>query len=138
MIQYLYPTLSERTCNSNFLLVDIFDKELNDLRKMRWHKAFETSAGSKDDDLRATIVMEHIIQASDVAHTMQHWQYVSTCFHAHLPLGCSTLHLLTLPGFFSTIFQCVPQVEPAFVFGNASGLEGRSYGQEPCRVLVSG
>jgi len=24
--------------------------------------------------LRATIVMEHIIQASDVCHTMQHWQ----------------------------------------------------------------
>ena len=24
-------------------------------------------------DLRATIVIEHIIQASDVSHTMQHW-----------------------------------------------------------------
>lgn len=37
------------------LATDIFDKELNDLRKTRWEKAF-----------RATIVIEHIIQASDV------------------------------------------------------------------------
>jgi hypothetical protein len=55
------------------LATDIFDKELNDLRKQRWQKAFETTAGASNVDLRATIVMEHIIQASDVAHTMQHW-----------------------------------------------------------------
>eukprot|EP00522_Entomoneis_paludosa_P013117 CAMPEP_0172452292 /NCGR_PEP_ID=MMETSP1065-20121228/10005_1 /TAXON_ID=265537 /ORGANISM="Amphiprora paludosa, Strain CCMP125" /LENGTH=1141 /DNA_ID=CAMNT_0013204333 /DNA_START=182 /DNA_END=3604 /DNA_ORIENTATION=+ len=55
------------------LATDIFDKELNDLRKQRWQKAFETKEGAKDQNLRATIVMEHIIQASDVAHTMQHW-----------------------------------------------------------------
>ena len=28
---------------------------------------------SEVNDFRATIVMEHIIQASDVSHTMQHW-----------------------------------------------------------------
>jgi hypothetical protein len=67
------------------LATDIFDKELNDKRKMRWNKAFaaeeeeidkelrETIAGDVDNDLRATIVLEHIIQASDVSHTMQHW-----------------------------------------------------------------
>jgi hypothetical protein len=57
------------------LATDIFDKELNDLRKQRWNKAFsdvETVKGNHSD-LRATIVIEHIIQASDVAHTMQHW-----------------------------------------------------------------
>jgi hypothetical protein len=32
-----------------------------------------TVAGEVDKDLRATIVLEHIIQASDVSHTMQHW-----------------------------------------------------------------
>jgi uncharacterized MnhB-related membrane protein len=26
-----------------------------------------------DSNLRATIVMEYLIQAADVAHTMQHW-----------------------------------------------------------------
>jgi hypothetical protein len=67
------------------LATDIFDKELNDLRKQRWNKAFstvdETLKGQHDDaqkgkytsDLKATIVIEHLIQASDVAHTMQHW-----------------------------------------------------------------
>jgi hypothetical protein len=56
------------------LATDIFDKELNDLRKARWIKAFSGAAGEKDnDDLQATIVLEHIIQASDVSHTMQHW-----------------------------------------------------------------
>ena len=53
------------------LATDIFDKELNDLRKSRWERAF--SDGPCDNNLRATIVMEHIIQGSDVSHTMQHW-----------------------------------------------------------------
>jgi hypothetical protein len=57
------------------LATDIFDKELNDLRKNRWDRAF---GDNNDDDevnhnLRATIVIEHIMQASDVSHTMQHW-----------------------------------------------------------------
>ena len=61
------------------LATDIFDKELNDLRKHRWERAFEGSSNAVnnndgvDSDLRATIVIEHIIQASDVSHTMQHW-----------------------------------------------------------------
>jgi hypothetical protein len=53
------------------LATDIFDKELNDLRKSRWDRAFGDD--EVDQDLRATIVIEHIIQASDVSHTMQHW-----------------------------------------------------------------
>ena len=57
------------------LATDIFDKELNGLRFKRWQKAFSDEVGRSEDynDLRATIVIEHIIQASDVAHTMQHW-----------------------------------------------------------------
>lgn len=59
------------------LATDIFDKELNDLRKNRWQKAFSSSntglTEKESNDLRATIVIEHIIQASDVSHTMQHW-----------------------------------------------------------------
>jgi hypothetical protein len=58
------------------LATDIFDKELNDLRKQRWNKAFSTvdeTLKGEQSDLKATIVIEHIIQASDVAHTMQHW-----------------------------------------------------------------
>ena len=56
------------------LATDIFDKELNDLRKMRWTRAFSANQPGEDvKDFRATIVIEHIIQASDVSHTMQHW-----------------------------------------------------------------
>lgn len=49
------------------LATDIFDKELNGLRKQRWNKAF--GENKDDNNLRATIVLEHIIQASDVSHT---------------------------------------------------------------------
>ena len=62
------------------LATDIADKELKERRNARWKKAFDTSKpGSKSSDLKedenrkATIVIEHLIQASDVAHTMQHW-----------------------------------------------------------------
>jgi CheY-like chemotaxis protein len=56
---------------NNVLATDIFDKELNDLRKNRWDRAFGDD--EVDHNLRATIVIEHIMQASDVSHTMQHW-----------------------------------------------------------------
>ena len=58
------------------------DKELGAARKARWNKAFSTDEGAsamlKEDEAtsinrKATIVLEHLIQASDVSHTMQHW-----------------------------------------------------------------
>ena len=60
---------------------DIVDKDLKELRNSRWDKAFKkgTSANHVDENPRdevnrkATIVIEHIIQASDISHTMQHW-----------------------------------------------------------------
>ena len=54
------------------LATDIFDKDLNGRRKARWDRAFSADEGA-NKDLRTTIVIEHIIQASDVSHTMQHW-----------------------------------------------------------------
>ncbi|CAB9500129.1 Receptor-type guanylate cyclase gcy [Seminavis robusta] len=66
------------------LATDIFDKKLKALRNARWDKAFHnadkfidegTGIISEQEDVnrKATIVIEHIIQASDVSHTMQHW-----------------------------------------------------------------
>jgi 3'5'-cyclic nucleotide phosphodiesterase len=57
------------------LATDIFDKGLNDAQKYCWQKAFHNDNVQQQElySLRATIVIEHIIQASDVAHTMQHW-----------------------------------------------------------------
>lgn len=59
------------------LATDIFDKDLSELRKSRWNKAFTEEILDEtpvvDANRKATIVLEHLIQASDVSHTMQHW-----------------------------------------------------------------
>lgn len=50
---------------------DIFDEQLRLKRQARWSQVFGGEF-SEDADRRATIVIEHLIQASDVSHTMQH------------------------------------------------------------------
>ena len=61
---------------NSVMATDIMDKDLKVLRNKRWDKTF--SEDSEADPVgtlhrKATIVIEHLIQASDVAHTMQHW-----------------------------------------------------------------
>ncbi|CAB9528997.1 Receptor-type guanylate cyclase gcy [Seminavis robusta] len=65
---------------NSVMATDIVDKQLGAARKARWNKAFigEEDPSEGEDDLqavnrKATIVIEHLIQASDVSHTMQHW-----------------------------------------------------------------
>jgi hypothetical protein len=60
------------------MATDLFDKELSAIRRSRWDKAFQKFSSHKESpedevNRKATVVMEHLIQASDVAHTMQHW-----------------------------------------------------------------
>ena len=82
----LFPTKEElrhfrQLVVNSVLATDIFDKELSALRKARWQKAFHPEESALPAALvdhqtferKATIVIEHIIQASDVAHTMQHY-----------------------------------------------------------------
>lgn len=68
---------------NSVMATDIVDKDLKQLRNARWDKAFADTSGSKltasdsprdQVNRKATIVIEHLIQASDVSHTMQHWQ----------------------------------------------------------------
>ena len=65
---------------NTIMATDIMDKELKTLRNSRWEKAFNSDPTSAREsvkdiiDRKATIVIEHLIQASDVSHTMQHWQ----------------------------------------------------------------
>jgi len=65
------PTFHLRTAT------DIMDKDLKTLRNMRWEKAFsgeiKEEVASDQTNRKATIVIEHLMQASDVSHTMQHW-----------------------------------------------------------------
>ena len=68
------------------MATDIMDKDLKNIRDMRWAKAFlndPNSISMKENvspqetldqvNRKATVVIEHMIQASDVSHTMQHW-----------------------------------------------------------------
>ena len=78
------------------MATDIMDPDLKQLRNNRWDAAFNTYAKDDDDrravNRKATIVIEHLIQASDVAHTMQHWHvyrkwnehYFMECYQAYL------------------------------------------------------
>ncbi|CAB9511705.1 Receptor-type guanylate cyclase gcy [Seminavis robusta] len=65
---------------NSVMATDIMDKELGCARKARWNKAFSIEQEQdRDEDQqvainrKATIVIEHLIQASDISHTMQHW-----------------------------------------------------------------
>jgi hypothetical protein len=60
------------------MATDICDKQLKELRNNRWNCAFSKDAPVDESEeqarnRKATIVIEHLIQASDIAHTMQHW-----------------------------------------------------------------
>jgi 3'5'-cyclic nucleotide phosphodiesterase len=63
---------------NSVMATDVLDKESGAARKARWAKAFDKDGTSDEDEQvainrKATIVIEHLIQASDVSHTMQHW-----------------------------------------------------------------
>ena len=66
---------------NSVMATDIMDKDLKVLRNNRWEKAFAEDQTIEypnesfiaNRNRKATIVIEHLIQASDVAHTMQHW-----------------------------------------------------------------
>lgn len=88
------------TSSQSVMATDLGDKELKALRNSRWEKAFANiDSSSKTNTLessttdstsgeevsrpfqmkrdainrKATIVIEHLIQAADVAHMSQHW-----------------------------------------------------------------
>eukprot|EP00980_Cylindrotheca_fusiformis_P018898 scaffold6315_cov116-Cylindrotheca_fusiformis.AAC.9 len=50
------------------MATDIFDEDLRALRQQRWEH------GASSVNCMATMVMEHVLQASDVGHTMQSWE----------------------------------------------------------------
>ena len=89
------------------MLEDICDKELGALRKARWAKAFSDepidSAPDVDMDRKATIVIEHLIQARYVAiegtvdtiffaglHSRLFHCFVFLCDKVMFPIQCST------------------------------------------------
>jgi hypothetical protein len=102
------------------------DKNLGAQRKARWNKAFNSSnlsdsgvelfdepsgefgeeqVAERNVNRKATIVLEHLIQASDVSHTMQHW-HVYSKFEFFHHLVCVARLALT-PGR-CLITDCLP------------------------------
>ena len=99
---------------NSVIATDIFDKEQGAIRKNRWTKAFDTDRSdaetAEDVNRKATIVIEHLIQASDVAHTMQHWDGRSPFGNSFArELLSNSLQILTsyLPRLQKLVTQCI-------------------------------
>jgi hypothetical protein len=61
---------------NSVLATDIDDEELQSLRRRRWETTFRhgaLNATPEDVNRKATIVIEHLMQASNIFHTMQPW-----------------------------------------------------------------
>ena len=99
--RHIYTTVAEYKCFRQLVVnavmaTDICDKDLIKARNQRWDLAFSTpnNSSSNNNDSsnvtktpdsqfesvvrrvnnhKGTVVIEHLIQLSDVAHTMQHW-----------------------------------------------------------------
>jgi hypothetical protein len=58
------------------IATDIFDAELCKERNRRWKAAFLDDRTNRSDQKnhKAVLVLEHLMQASDVCHAMQHWE----------------------------------------------------------------
>jgi 3'5'-cyclic nucleotide phosphodiesterase len=91
---------------NSVMATDIVDRDLKALRNARWAKAFsddatvleggDAAAGDETEvsctNRKATIVIEHVIQAADVSHTMQHWhvyrkwneRFFEECYKAYV------------------------------------------------------
>jgi hypothetical protein len=80
----LCPTKSEVLRFRKFLVhlvlaTDIMDGGLRELYKSRWSHVFDEAGDGVEKIVAApstqsTLVLQHLIQASDVSHTMQHWE----------------------------------------------------------------
>ena len=82
-VEFICPTRSDKdhfqkVMSSAVLATDVFDKKLIQQRNEKWARVFgseqaTTATEEELNHLKASIVLDHLIQASDVAHTMQHW-----------------------------------------------------------------
>jgi 3'5'-cyclic nucleotide phosphodiesterase len=81
---------------NTILATDFFDMEFKAARNHRWERAFGATAlkltSHELSNRKATIALEHLLQASDVSHTMQHWhiyrkwneRYFLECYEAYI------------------------------------------------------
>jgi 3'5'-cyclic nucleotide phosphodiesterase len=62
------------------MATDLFDNQLKAMRESRWEKSFGSDKATQqrveqaeNDNRRAAVILDLVIQASDVSHTMQHF-----------------------------------------------------------------
>jgi len=129
------------------LATDIADRQVDEERQLKWKRAFspvktaEQSGLQMQDEMnrKATVVIEQIIQVSDVAHMMQHWhiyrRWNERLFHemheafstGKVAVDPSTNWYVGVIGFFD--YYLIPlamKLKECGVFG-ASGYEYISY-----------
>lgn len=110
------------------LSTDIVDKDLKTLRNSRWDTAFAAEHREESNtttvNRKATIVIEHLIQASDVAHTMQHWNIYRVSLMMPRVLLCIPLNHTHL-----VLFSLcpMPEMERTVVLGNVLRFRGGSF-----------
>ena len=117
LVKCLCPTVSEKERLKQLVInavlaTDVFDQDLKESRNSRWEQVFggstyksNTADNLTDDEpddidsLKVKIVLEHLIQASDVAHTMQHWhvyiKWVSTIVYCNMHIQLRWMPTLT-------------------------------------------
>jgi 3'5'-cyclic nucleotide phosphodiesterase/Adenylate and Guanylate cyclase catalytic domain len=131
----IYTTKEELVCFrqlvvNSVMATDIMDKELKNQRNERWAKVFDgdarsavshlsvsTHSNNEMDDLnrKAIVILDHLIQASDVSHTMQHW---------HVYLGWNEKFFGTS---FPTVHVCVCVCVHFAVFRSVCSLTSVSF-----------
>ena len=113
---------------------DIVNKELGDLRKARWSKAFSGEVKNEGVttslDRKTTIIIECIMQASDIAHTMQR-----KFFRRLIASKRLQIQLFAHRSLFFLLFSRLAhlsQMECSTVSRNVQSIQGRTRRDEPC------
>ena len=59
---------------NGIMATDLADKDLKRDREDRWARAFHNKSVDTDSNLQTTVLIEMLIQVSDISHTMQDWR----------------------------------------------------------------
>lgn len=88
------------------MATDILDPELKESRNRQWRQAFSSSSPQRRFDRemgnrKATIVIEHLMQTSDIAHTMQHVSPIEVGVRSRSLTSLTSFCFLPYSGIFS-------------------------------------
>ena len=107
------------------MATDIFDKELNELRKNRWAKAFHENAADdpESENRKATIVIEHV-------------SYKTITFSLTSEADKFSDHASLRRGTFNATLVSIPKMESKIVRRTVQRVPQGQNGSKPSRFLV--